>query len=394
MQAPPVQLLATVLIAGSICMTRVLAQAGSIVSPAPAQTSVTVPFPGIGDRQFSLPLFRWLCPGGTPQRWQTLFRVPGAIPSPMRSVAFRRHDVAATASVAIPAFEATVNLWVGHSPNTPASPGLRFSSNTGPDYTQVATQKRIRFAAEPWRPANDYGMNYLIPFDVPFGFVPGRTGLIDLEVLDSTYCAQNGGDPGWEGYRDASIPYPGDPLYPAQFGSSCGPLGVPNADNYSITSIVLAGNPGVAILFPEFASGPNCRAVFFAGASNTTFAGLQLPFPLGPLGAPACTLYSSLDLELPRITNGNSISGTDYAELSPPNDPRLVGAFLYVQAFRVDPTANPLGLWASNGTRVGIAAHADPVMSLLMGPEYSLSAGADGAQRIIGAGPVFELDGR
>jgi hypothetical protein len=44
--------------------------------------------------------------------------------------------------------------------------------------------------------------------------------------------------------------------------------------------------------------------------------------------------------------------------------------------------------------RVGIAAHVDPVSTMLTGPEFSLMFGADGAQRKVGLAPRFTLDSR
>jgi hypothetical protein len=299
-----------------------------------------------------------------------------------------------TDPVAIPAFDLTVNLWVGHSPNTPATAGLRFSSNVGPDYTQVATTKTLRFPAEPWRQDNQYGNTYRIPFDVPFRFLPGRTGILDVEVLRTTYCATGPGDPVFAFYNDSSKPKPGEPMYPSFYGQPCGPGGGLGNDNFLMTSIVSAGNPGFAVMFPEWASGRIRSAAFYAGVSDSTYGGISLPFALDALGAPGCSIYASLDVSLPMISNGAAASGTEFAELSPPNDPRLVGSLLYIQAFRLDATANRLGLHSSNGVRVGIAAHVDPVSTMLTGPEFSLMFGADGAQRKVGLAPRFTLDSR
>jgi hypothetical protein len=82
----------------------------------------------------------------------------------------------------------------------------------------------------------------------------------------------------------------------------------------------------------------------FLGFSDTTYAGLALPFDLNVLGAPGCNLRVSGD-QLSGVTN---VLGVGLWQFPVPN---LPGAVFYNQAIVFDPQANMLGLTFSNGGR-------------------------------------------
>jgi hypothetical protein len=88
---------------------------------------------------------------------------------------------------------------------------------------------------------------------------------------------------------------------------------------------------------------PFTGAVFlFVGISDTTYGPTPLPFGLGGLGAPGCSvLASGEDLRL--LTN---VLGSALWQWTIPSAP---GVSFYNQAFVFDPAANPLGLTVSNG---------------------------------------------
>jgi hypothetical protein len=92
---------------------------------------------------------------------------------------------------------------------------------------------------------------------------------------------------------------------------------------------------------------PMTPAWLGVGASNQRWLSLQLPFHLGVLGAPLCSVHASLDILVPGQTSANGEVG--YA-LPIPDDPVLAGAMAYLQCVILDPQApqNLLGVVLSN----------------------------------------------
>ncbi len=86
----------------------------------------------------------------------------------------------------------------------------------------------------------------------------------------------------------------------------------------------------------------NAPTFLLFGLSNTTSAGLPLPFDLGIAGAPGCTLLASID-DIQAMTN---VLGTAVWSLPVPT---LAGAQFYVQTVTFEPAANALGVVLSNG---------------------------------------------
>jgi hypothetical protein len=85
----------------------------------------------------------------------------------------------------------------------------------------------------------------------------------------------------------------------------------------------------------------------FLGISNTNYGPTPLPFSLAGLGAPSCSVLASGD-ELNVLTN---VLGTAVWQRAMPAFPGLV---FYNQAFALDPSANALGMTASNGGRATV----------------------------------------
>lgn len=89
---------------------------------------------------------------------------------------------------------------------------------------------------------------------------------------------------------------------------------------------------------------PGNGAVLAFGESYTTWGAVSLPLSLGFLGMTGCTLYTSGEVVVP-LANPTGVA--TYV-LSVPNDPTVLGAIFYNQAFVLDPPANPRGQTASN----------------------------------------------
>jgi hypothetical protein len=88
------------------------------------------------------------------------------------------------------------------------------------------------------------------------------------------------------------------------------------------------------------------------GASKTMWGPLTLPTPLGFLGMTGCVMYASGEVAIP-LANAN---GTATWTLNVPNDPSIVSAKFYNQAYVFDPLANPFGMTVSNAAEGVIGA--------------------------------------
>lgn len=80
-------------------------------------------------------------------------------------------------------------------------------------------------------------------------------------------------------------------------------------------------------------------AICVLGFSRTNSPFGPLPLDLAPVGAPGCTLTTSIDARLVVLGNGGSAS----LQLALPNQATLLGARFYTQALALDPGANGLG---------------------------------------------------
>ena len=90
---------------------------------------------------------------------------------------------------------------------------------------------------------------------------------------------------------------------------------------------------------------PNSPVVLVIGFSRRQWTGLSLPFDLSMIGAPDCTLYTSLNRTLPAMSDQ---AGRATVRLPIPDDTSLIGQTYYSQFVAIDPSANLLGLTTSN----------------------------------------------
>lgn len=125
------------------------------------------------------------------------------------------------------------------------------------------------------------------------------------------------------------------------FGTGCaGSLGVPVLHTQT--------QPRMGTLFHTYVAVPPqpwVLALTVIGASRQAYEGLSLPFDLGTLGMPGCSLAVSFDLLLLHTSFGYSPA------LLVPNHPALYHSEFYVQGVVVEPTANAMGLIWSRALR-------------------------------------------
>lgn len=120
------------------------------------------------------------------------------------------------------------------------------------------------------------------------------------------------------------------------FGTGCGGLAISND-----VAPYIGGSFGIFLN-----ARPALPALLLLGASNTQWGGIPLPFDLGLIGAPGCSLLVSTDIQLLTVTDPN---GAAALRLALPTSRRFIGGTLYFQWVVVDPTANLAGLLTSRG---------------------------------------------
>lgn len=126
--------------------------------------------------------------------------------------------------------------------------------------------------------------------------------------------------------------------------------------NYRTFGAGCVGSRGSPVLLPRLGDLPRVgqpftiqlsnlplagTAYMFLGTSNTSYGGLSLPFSLDAIGMSGCTLYCSGDV----LFTAPIVLGTAVFGIAIPSFP---GFTFYNQGFVTDPSANILGLTASN----------------------------------------------
>ena len=142
-------------------------------------------------------------------------------------------------------------------------------------------------------------------------------------------------------------------LNPATFtplGTACaGPSGAPELAPLR-DSLPWAGDP-LTLGLTNPSQRPALEPAFLLlGDSKTSWGSLALPFDLGLLGMPGCTLQINPLITLAAGTPLRTATWT----LPIPNLPSQIGASLYAQGLVLARDANPLGLLTSNGAELVI----------------------------------------
>ncbi len=127
------------------------------------------------------------------------------------------------------------------------------------------------------------------------------------------------------------------------FGQGCpGPVGVPQLSPVAGSRPLLGQTLQLRVSnLPVSAFAVPFGAI---GLSDQTFSGAALPASFGPIGAPGCTLYVSLDQEQILTNQG----GTAAWNIQVPFDVNLVGLDAYMQSAVFAPGVNAAGFVVSN----------------------------------------------
>ena len=360
------------------------------IPPRAAEDFAVVPDLSTGQRT-AWPILNNWCPGVSqnPVSEQWVFDVPLGVPPTIRSIAFRRGDIPTTPHQPVPSFTITIEAWMAHSLQSPSQRSYLYAANRGSDFRQVVARRTLNFAAEPWRADGNYPFTYRIPFDQPFSLRGGSVGLFELRLLDTTLCRNLvHPDLGLLDHYRAVRPPASGPIT-VTIGQSCAPIGGRALATTLVSSAVSAGNAGARLLWVPENDFAQARTIFFAGGSATRWSGLALPFALDGAGAPGCTVYASLDWELPHLSVYPNLHT---AVLVAPNDPGLVGANVYAQGVRLGARFNPLGVIATNAIQFTILAHGETPIA--WGEWTATSTFQPGVSSYGDMGPIMMLDGR
>lgn len=128
----------------------------------------------------------------------------------------------------------------------------------------------------------------------------------------------------------------------AQYGTGCSGAGLAPALQVVAGSVPQPGATFTLRITSLSLAAP--VSVVAVGFSDATWAGVPLPFDLGAIGMTGCTLWTD-----PVITSVvATIAASVTAPIALPNDPSIVGAGFFAQAFPLAPSANPAGILATN----------------------------------------------
>ena len=222
-----------------------------------------------------------------------------------------------------------------------------FAANRGPAPVRVF-DGMLDLAARPARtggvPSFDGPDAVTIPFVVPVALPRNGTLLVETTTVPFTDPTTGLADSPWWPIDALVSP---DPGAVTDLGLGCIP---------GLGSAPAGVDPGT------LAVGGTARFPLRGGASGATawfglgFAGiagpLPLPFDLGPLGAPGCSIQIAPLVVEPRALTGlpgSTERGLATAGVELPIAAPLVGRHIATQWFVFDPSANALGLTTSNG---------------------------------------------
>jgi hypothetical protein len=125
------------------------------------------------------------------------------------------------------------------------------------------------------------------------------------------------------------------------FPASVTPFGAGCAGSGGVPSMDAAGPPVLNQLYSVSVTNlpPSPIAAVFGliGVSNTTWAGLPLPFELVAIGMPGCSFLVSVDFVVPLPISAGSATWN----LQIPDEPMLLGGTFYQQALVSDPGTSP-----------------------------------------------------
>lgn len=252
-------------------------------------------------------------------------------------------------------FTIDMEIQVGYTSRTPATMSTVYAQNydSGTPVVVLPRSQIVIPDMVPTGPSSPADFFFTIRWPTTFDWVPApnRHLLVQVTVFGNSYGS------GTSGY---AFDMGSDPtmarLYSTSLSATSGTLernfgivmGI-RALSHTVTPELFSTNtPMVNDQFRVRVrqARASASAYMVLGISASRWNGSPLPQNLGWLGAPACSLLTSLD-DVQSLSIDASGSGSH--EYNIPNSIYLLGARIYSQAIIVDPVANPLGLALTNG---------------------------------------------
>ena len=262
---------------------------------------------------------------------------------------------------------ADMEMFMARCPNAAENASATFASNeTTGTVVNVVTRKQVNLQAVG---AGVWGAPDLL-FDNPFAFVPSLH-LSWRVAIHSNTATSNTLDCYSDWRFGTKTVYNGcqHPLGtgPAQHNSTFrSPGNVWDLNGYSYLANVPL--PGAVMI----------------GDSNALWGSIPLPYDLGAVGAPGCQIVNNPAVVLSGTTLSNP-TGFLGIQIGTPRNPNLVGLAIYTQFLFVDPAANQLGVFTSNGRAnypipapvevTRIYASSPTATAGTLGPDFALPIG-------------------
>ena len=329
-----------------------------------AQTSLVLPQgPGVvgdlrqreGKGGFHLPA------GRAPSRVLCVYRGAGVGLGPkgfsIGGIAFRR-DSEKTGNFRYHAWKLSVSISSKGVPLPSRMDATSFLRNHGTDRKLVLTAKTVQWPAVGKPPTPPGPFVVRVKLDAPFVWTGGNL------------CLDLRSDP-VSGTKDSSYWYTdAETSTWAANGGSRRTLGRGCPFGYQVWSKLppLDGEtPQVFYAYTRVSSPAAQPALLAIGASDTTWAGLNLPLNLAALGAPGCSLQVGPLVWIAGATIGGDPRGTVLHDLGPlPRTSPLAGGILFVQSAVLEAKANKLGMRFSNHLRATFGKGSAPLAARLL----------------------------
>ncbi len=305
-----------------------------LAASAGAQSTVTVP-PGMATQEGSGFFYR--IGQYTLARQQVVYSSKVMPKAPITIKSFRiRRD--AKMSLAYQAHKTNIEIYMSNNTTEPG-PGYSYgwATNRGADFMKVMNKKIVDWPAlpKPVTPPAPFTVKFVL--DKPFTY-KGKAFL--LEFVSTTLPSYPRNYYTW--YADAESTYvPG--YYPTggkykSFGTGC-------PSTFKAKGIPTYIGGGWRAWGDSGVSKKKLPALDIVGVSATKWGSQNLPFDLGPLGAPGCKLYTDLVMAFTGFTDPASTKGyVDFRKPLIPYDNNLVGSEIYDQLVVLDPSFNALGV--------------------------------------------------
>lgn len=247
-----------------------------------------------------------------------------------------------------------LEIQVGFTTRTPQTMSTTFATNFDSGAPVVVLPRAlVVFPDQPAGPTSPADFFMTIPWPVTFAWSPvaGRNFLIQVTVFGNSFGSQIWGYPLDATGGNTARLY-GEPANATTGTIEPGAYGLVMSfralTQTAVPSLYSTSTPQIGDSFRVRLAQARASTTAFLllGVSNSSWSSFPLPMDLGWLGAPGCSLLTSIELIQPI---GVSASGIGSSTYDLPNDIYLLGAHFYNQWLVTDPTVNSLGYVLSNG---------------------------------------------